>query len=174
MNKENIKIGLLAVIALVLVVDAFFLEDNGSSYQRTNVSAAKPTSNLVANNSASSTADVVPTPEKTEPSLPATTMSFAEMAHDFGTIKQDTENKKVFTFTNTGNEPLVISNAVGSCGCTVPAYPKEPIAPGKTGEIEVVYKPGKQKGSQNKTVTITANTEPKTTRLSISANVEEV
>ena len=96
------------------------------------------------------------------------------MAHDFGKINQDTENKKIFTFTNTGTEPLVISNAVGSCGCTVPSYPKEPIAPGKTGEIEVVYKPGKQKGVQSKTVTITANTEPKTTRLSISADVQEI
>lgn len=173
MNKENIKIGLLAVIALVLVVDTFLMGDDAVSYQRSNVAANKPASNLVAN-TPSSANDLISTPETTEPALPATTMSFAEMAHDFGAVKQDTENKKVFTFTNTGKEPLVISNAVGSCGCTVPAYPKEPIAPGKTGEIEVVYKPGKQKGSQNKTVTITANTEPKTTRISISANVEEV
>ncbi|MGB0165522.1 MAG: DUF1573 domain-containing protein [Luteibaculum sp.] len=176
MNKENIKIGLLAVIALVLVVDAFILDDGGSSYERTALPNNKPASNLVANNPNSPTADLVQTPDQAEPesNLPATTIAFAEMEHNFGKIKQDTENKKIFKFTNTGNEPLVISNAVGSCGCTVPNYPKEPIAPGKTGEIEVVYKPGKQKGVQSKTVTITANTEPATTRLSISADVEEV
>ncbi|MBL8011464.1 MAG: DUF1573 domain-containing protein [Flavobacteriales bacterium] len=96
------------------------------------------------------------------------------MEHDFGTIKQDSENKYVFTFTNTGKEPLLIENAQGSCGCTVPNYPKEPIAPGGTGEIEVVYKPGKQENQQNKTVTVTANTEPKQTTLRISANVQKV
>ncbi|TXC77044.1 DUF1573 domain-containing protein [Luteibaculum oceani] len=173
MNKENIKIGLLAIIALVLVVDTFVMDDEGGSYQQ---STSQPKSNLVANNPNLPTSNLVnpPVEEEPESNLPTTVMSFGEMTHDFGTIKQDTENKKIFTFTNTGSEPLVISNAVGSCGCTVPAYPKEPIAPGETGEIEVVYKPGKQKGQQSKTVTITANTEPKTTRLSISANVEEV
>ncbi|HRN42636.1 MAG TPA: DUF1573 domain-containing protein, partial [Vicingus sp.] len=73
--------------------------------------------------------------------------------------------------TNTGSEPLIIENASGSCGCTVPTFPKEPIAPGKTGEIEVVYSPGTQQGAQTKTVTITANTEPITTTLNITANV---
>jgi hypothetical protein len=69
---------------------------------------------------------------------------------------------------------LVISNAVGSCGCTVPEYPKHPIAPGETGEINVVYKPGKQEGQQNKTVTVTANTEPAQTVLRILADVQKV
>ncbi|MCB0401790.1 MAG: DUF1573 domain-containing protein [Flavobacteriales bacterium] len=94
------------------------------------------------------------------------------MAHDFGTIDQDTKNTKVFKFTNTGKEPLIIEDAKGSCGCTVPTYPKEPIKPGETGEIEVAYSPGKQSGAQTKTVTITANTEPITTTLNISANVQ--
>ncbi len=102
-----------------------------------------------------------------------TTISFAENAHDFGTIEQDSEHKKIFSFTNTGSEPLIIEKAKGSCGCTVPKYPKEPIAPGGTGEIEVVYKPGKQKNKQTKNVTITANTSPANTVLTISANVME-
>ena len=80
--------------------------------------------------------------------------------------------KKIFKFTNTGSEPLIIEDAKGSCGCTVPVYPKEPIKPGETGEIEVEYSPGKQQGAQSKTVTITANTDPITTTLNISANVE--
>ncbi|MBL4755274.1 MAG: DUF1573 domain-containing protein [Flavobacteriales bacterium] len=101
-------------------------------------------------------------------------MNFANEAHDFGDIKQNsTDNQHTFTFTNTGTNPLIISNAKGSCGCTVPKWPKEPIPPGGTGTIEVDYKPGSQKGNQKKSVTVTANTEPADTRLSISAVVAE-
>jgi hypothetical protein len=101
-------------------------------------------------------------------------MNFGSYEHDFGNIKQDTENKHVFSFTNTGKEPLIIESAQGSCGCTVPNYPKEPIPPGGQGTIEVVYKPGKQENAQQKTVTVVANTEPKQTTLRIKANVEKV
>ena len=111
--------------------------------------------------------------ESVVPQGPPTVIAFGQTEHDFGTIKQDTKNKHVFKFTNAGKEPLIIQNAKGSCGCTVPKYPREPIAPGATGEIEVEYSPGKQKGSQTKTVTITANTEPNQTILQIKANVEE-
>lgn len=105
---------------------------------------------------------------------PPTSVAFAETAHDFGSIKQDSQNTKVFKFKNTGDKPLLIESARGSCGCTVPNYPKQPIPPGQEGEIEVVYSPGKQKGQQTKSVTIIANTEPRTTVLQIKANVEEV
>lgn len=106
------------------------------------------------------------------PSGPPTTISFKKMEHDFGNIKQDTENPYAFEFTNTGKNPLIITDAKGSCGCTVPEYPKEPIPPGGTGKIKVVYSPGKQEGSQVKNVTITANTEPQQTVLTIKANVK--
>ena len=102
---------------------------------------------------------------------PKTSIKFNKDSHDFGNIEQDTENKYSFTFTNTGNEPLKIKNAKVSCGCTVPYYPKEAIMPGKTGQIDVVYKPAKQKGNQSKTVTVSANTNPENTILRISANV---
>jgi hypothetical protein len=101
-----------------------------------------------------------------------TSVKFADMSHNFGEIKQDSKHTYVFKFTNTGSQPLIIENATGSCGCTVPTFPKEPIAPGKTGEIEVVYSPGKQEGEQTKTVTITANTDPIVTTLNISAKVK--
>jgi hypothetical protein len=104
---------------------------------------------------------------------PKTVVAFAKSEHDFGNIKQDSENKYVFKFTNTGNEPLIIESATGSCGCTVPNYPKQPIAPGATGDIEVEYKPGKQENAQTKTVTIVANTEPKETVLRLKAFVEK-
>ncbi|MBL0125930.1 MAG: DUF1573 domain-containing protein [Flavobacteriales bacterium] len=80
-------------------------------------------------------------------------------------MKQDTKNKYVFVFTNTGKEPLIIESATGSCGCTVPSYPKAPIAPGATGQTEVEYSPGKQENAQQKTVKVVANTEPKETEL---------
>jgi len=106
------------------------------------------------------------------PAGPPTTIAFEQMEHDFGTIKQNTENKHIFSFVNTGPNPLIIQDAKGSCGCTVPKYPKQPVPPGETAEIEVVYKPGTQKGNQTKTVTLTANTEPNQTVLKISAMVE--
>jgi Protein of unknown function (DUF1573) len=106
--------------------------------------------------------------------LPSTSIVFNKSSHDFGDIKQDSENTYVFSFTNTGKVDLLIENAKGSCGCTVPEYPKVPIEPGKTGEIKVVYKPGKQKDIQTKSVTVTANTEPTQTVLSLRANVKEV
>jgi hypothetical protein len=113
-------------------------------------------------------------PAEVVDNTPKTTITFGEFEHDFGNIKQDSENKKVFTFTNTGTEPLIIEAANGSCGCTVPNYPKAPIPPGGTGEIEVEYKPGKQENAQTKTVTVIANTEPKETTLRIKANVQKV
>lgn len=107
------------------------------------------------------------------PSGPPTSLKFKKMEHDFGNVKQDSENKYEFEFTNTGKEPLVITDAKGSCGCTVPEYPKEPVAPGQKGKIKVVYSPGKQEGTQMKNVTITANTEPPQTVLTIKAEVKK-
>lgn len=93
---------------------------------------------------------------------------------DFGTIQQGDEPEFTFTFQNTGNEPMIISNAKGSCGCTVPQWPKEPIAPGKTGEINVKFNSKNKKGSQNKTVTLTANTTPPTTKLRVTGTIEVI
>ncbi|MEN8929286.1 MAG: DUF1573 domain-containing protein [Flavobacteriales bacterium] len=105
--------------------------------------------------------------------LPETSMSFKSPIKDFGKILSTTTNEHSFVFTNTGTEPLVISNAKGSCGCTIPQFPKEPILPGETGEIKVVYKPKGQSGLQIKTVTITANTSPKSIILKIKGDIQE-
>jgi hypothetical protein len=171
--KENIKIGLLGIIALTLVFDTFIM-DKDSSNGSSNIAS----SNIVANPT-TPTNNIMPekviTPPVQKPptiNRPTTKVSFADASHNFGEIMQDSKNTYVFKFTNTGKEPLVIENASGSCGCTVPTYPKEPIAPGATGEIEVVYSPGKQQGEQNKTVSITANTEPNVTTLNVSATVK--
>src|SRR5690554_2152117 len=80
-------------------------------------------------------------------------IEFDKETHDYGTISQFADGTCEFTFKNTGNEPLVISNAKGSCGCTVPSWPREPIAPGQTGSIKVKYDT-KKAGIIGKTVTI--------------------
>lgn len=169
--SENLKNGLLVLVAVVTIANTvMILNDDGVSYEKTtvnksaasNAAATPPQQNLNNNNQAN-------IPPKQQG--PKTTIQFAEMEHDFGTIDQNTTNPKTFTFTNTGEHPLIISDAKGSCGCTVPSYPREPIAPGETGEIEVIYRPGTQANQQTKTVSITANTEPATTVLRIKANV---
>tara|TARA_Y100000994_G_scaffold205785_1_gene177690 strand:- start:1963 stop:2463 length:501 start_codon:yes stop_codon:yes gene_type:complete len=93
---------------------------------------------------------------------------------NFGTIQQGDSPEFSFTFKNTGNEPMIISNAKGSCGCTVPQWPKEPIAPGATGEINVKFSSKGKKGSQNKTVTLTANTTPPNTKLRVTGQIEVI
>jgi hypothetical protein len=105
-------------------------------------------------------------------SRPATTVQFSETEFDFGKMKQGDQVEHVFKFTNTGNEPLIIEDAKGSCGCTVPSYPKEPIAPGATGEILVKFNSAGKSNNQQKTVTLTANTNPLNTILTIKAFVE--
>ncbi len=100
------------------------------------------------------------------------TIEFEKEVHDFGDMKQHGDASTVFTFKNTGSEPLIIENAKGSCGCTVPQWPKEPIAPGKTGEIKVKYD-SKRVGPINKSVTITSNaTNEKTKVIRIKGNIE--
>ena len=83
-------------------------------------------------------------------------ISFEKETHDYGTIKNGANGTCTFEFKNTGNEPLILSNAKGSCGCTVPTWPKEPIAPGATAVISVKYDT-KRQGAINKSVTITSN-----------------
>lgn len=106
-----------------------------------------------------------------KPEGPLPTFAFAEDNHDFGKINEGDVVEHIFSFENTGDAPLIISNAKGSCGCTVPEWPKEPIAVGEKGEIKVKFNSRKKPGIQNKTVTITANTFPKQTRLRIKADV---
>jgi hypothetical protein len=86
-------------------------------------------------------------------------MTFDKVVHDFGTINEGDKVTTVFNFTNTGNEDLIIVDARGSCGCTVPQYPKNTaIAPGAIGEITVSFDSSNKPGNQQKSVTLSANT----------------
>jgi hypothetical protein len=94
------------------------------------------------------------------PAGPPTTIKFEEESFDFGKANEGDVVTHVFKFTNTGKEPLTIADAKGSCGCTVPTWPKESVAPGATGEIKVVFNTSGKPGQQSKRVTVTANTVP--------------
>ncbi len=85
-------------------------------------------------------------------------MTFTETEFDFGTVTEGDILKHSFSFTNTGNAPLLIVNAKGSCGCTVSEWPKEPIPPGVTKEMIVTFNTNGRTNIQNKQITITANT----------------
>ena len=97
--------------------------------------------------------------------------SFEEEEWNFGPISDGDVVDNDFIFTNTGKAPLIISSAQGSCGCTVPKYSNEPIAPGSTGVISVQFNSKGKVGSQEKTVTLSANTVPNTKILKIRAQV---
>ncbi len=98
--------------------------------------------------------------------------SFDRTEHDFGDIPEGVTKETTFAFTNTGDAPLIISNAKGSCGCTVPEWPRTPIQPGESAEMKVSFNSANKSGTERKTVTITANTVPPTTVLTIKANVQ--
>lgn len=182
MNKENIKIGLLGVIALTLIVNTYFASKSRKSYSppAQTEESSKASTDMPASGQAATPAVAPATINNNAPQTnPAvtngksTSMSFARYEHNYGNVAPESTNKTSFVFTNTGKEPLIISGATGSCGCTVPNYPKEPILPGKTGKIDVEFKPSKgQTGVQEKTVTVTANTEPAQTILKIKADVK--
>lgn len=190
-NKENLKIGLLAFIAIGIVLNSFMLfshnNGGGGTVQKQMPNKEAPKSNAAAGK-ANTSSSISPTSAKpgqdqaqkaknnksSEPERPTTSVEFEKYEHDFGKIQQKTDNKHTFSFTNTGENPLIIKKAKGSCGCTVPSYPKDPIPPGEKGDIDVNYKPTKrQTGNQTKTVTVTANTSPKQQVLKVKANVEK-
>jgi hypothetical protein len=107
--------------------------------------------------------------EKPEGPLP--TMDFQKTEHDFGTINEGQVVEYTYAFKNTGSAPLIIQNAQGSCGCTVPDWTKEPIPAGGTGFVKAKFDSNGKPNIQNKTVTVTANTWPKQTVLRFKAMV---
>lgn len=99
-------------------------------------------------------------------------IAFEKETIDYGTIQQNAEPVRVFKFKNNGTEPLLIKNAQGSCGCTVPTYPTELILPGQSGEIKVKYDTSRL-GKFSKRVTLTTNATPETVVLTITGEVLE-
>ena len=102
-------------------------------------------------------------------------IKFDKMIHNFGTFSEDQPTQKcVFTFTNVGTAPLLINQAVASCGCTIPSYTKAPIKPGEKGEIKVTYNgTGAFPGHFKKTITVRTNGVTELTRLYIEGVMSE-
>lgn len=100
-------------------------------------------------------------------------MTFEKTEHDFGSFKEsDGPVTCVFKFTNTGKGMLVIHQAIATCGCTVPIYPKEPIKPGESGEIKITYNgKGRRAGEFEKNITIRANTKEQIHRLKVKGSM---
>lgn len=98
-------------------------------------------------------------------------ISFKEKSVDFGDIEQGAKVEHVFTLTNTGSVPLVISNVAATCGCTVPSWPKEPVAPGKSAEIKVSFNSTGKMGKQNSVVRIYSNASEPIEKVSLISNV---
>jgi len=121
-----------------------------------------------------------PIPAANEPAVPAgpvTSIEFEKAEYDFGTIMEGEKVIYDYKFVNTGDEPLIIQNAKGSCGCTVPSWERDPIPPGGSSVIKVQFD-SKNKGKvggglQSKRVTITANTDPVNTYLTIKGKVDK-
>ena len=102
-------------------------------------------------------------------------IKFDKMIHNFGTFSENQPTQKcVFTFTNVGTAPLIINQAVASCGCTIPSYTKAPIKPGEKGEIKVTYNgTGAFPGHFKKTITVRTNGVTELTRLYIEGVMSE-
>lgn len=102
-------------------------------------------------------------------------IKFDKLTHNFGTFSESTPVQKcVFTFTNVGNAPLIINQAIANCGCTVPSYTKKPIAPGEKGTISVKYNgKGRFYGHFKKGITIRTNGKTEMTRLYIEGTMEK-
>ncbi len=174
-NSKQIQIGLLALVAILLGLNLTGALDGlfGKSSDETSVRDAAR-ADVVGNTTAPApTNPAATTPAIDVPTGPTTTIQFDESEFDFGTIDEGEKVSHTYKFTNTGSEPLIIKDAKGSCGCTVPSWPKDPVAPGATGEMLVEFNSKGKSGSQNKRVTITANTNPGQTFINIKGEVNK-
>lgn len=136
------------------------------------VAQPTPTANPTATATPTNPATAQTTTTATMPPGKTTSMSFNKKEHNFGDINQGDKVSYNYTFKNTGANDLIISSAQGSCGCTVPEYPKTPIKPGKSATMKVSFDSAGKTGQQSKTVTIRANTPTGVETLTIKANVK--
>jgi len=114
-----------------------------------------------------------PAPQSTPANPNAPKIVFKETEHSFGEVDEGPKVTHEFAFKNTGKEPLVLSNVKASCGCTTPAWPKEPILPGQDGKILVTYNTQGRPGSFTKTITVTSNAAENVTILTIKGSVKQ-
>ena len=166
-NLKKFQFGVVAVVALLFVGTFVGCASEANAEE----ARAAVTSTAGEVSPTASTTTTAKPAEPTAPVGPTTSLKFDSNEFDYGVIDQGEKVTHVYKFTNTGAEPLIISNAKGSCGCTVPQWPKDPIMPGTDGEIKVQFDSKGKRGKQSKRVTITANTEPAQTFLTIKGEI---
>jgi Protein of unknown function (DUF1573) len=174
------NVNLLSVVVLAVLLSFVSCKNDKSAAatdtSATNIANASEVGNPTGTSgdpSASANGEATPP----APTGPTTTVEYETMVHDFGEVMEGVHVKYEFKFKNTGSEPLVISDAKGSCGCTVPDWPREPIAPGASAVIKIDFDSkgkGNDDGSkQTKRVTVSANTNPAQTYLTITGVVKK-
>jgi outer membrane biosynthesis protein TonB len=151
------KMSLLFVMASLVVATSCKKEDSTSIVDST---AASPAASEMATDK---------TPPPADGKYPA--MTFDTKEHDFGLINQGDKVEYNFKFTNTGEADLIINSARGTCGCTVPEYPKEAVKPGESGKIKVSFNSTGKKGATSKSVFLSCNTKDGKEKLEIKANI---
>lgn len=171
--SNGLKVGLLVVIAGALGFLGYTQWKKGNDeIQSRPIPVAEVAQTDAAGNTANATGKKQGDTGTASQSRTKTSITYDKREHDFGKIKQGDQVECAFKVTNTGNEPLIIENAKGSCGCTVPEYPKDPIPPGESRDIKVKFNSAGKANANTKTVTITANTDPIESVLTIKAFVE--
>jgi len=160
MIKQFFTILMTAAVALSLVAcqTTGTTENKGETAQANNAQPAQ------------SAQPAAPAPKKPDwqekaESSARTTVQWASQEFNYGSVPSGTKVTHQFRFTNTGNEPLVLTRVKASCGCTTPSYSTEPIAPGEDGYIDVAFNTTGKQGVQNKSVTVTGNFEGNTTQM---------
>jgi uncharacterized protein (DUF58 family) len=98
-------------------------------------------------------------------------ITFEESTHDFGDIAQGEKVSHVFKFKNTGSAPLILQNVQTTCGCTATDWPRDPVAPGKSGQITASFNSAGKMGKQNKVITVISNASNSPERVSIVTNI---
>lgn len=104
--------------------------------------------------------------------VPRTSIEFDTLFHDFGRIEQGEKVTHYFTYKNTGDNPLIVTQVQPSCGCTVPDWTQDPVKPGEEGKVQVLFNSTGREGKQHKSVTVVANTNPPTINLEFTAEVK--
>lgn len=163
---------LLGVVALILMLASACNDRNSEKRIAELESRLKELEGKKSDEPKSVTA--VPTEVKTaeeKPEGPLPAMAFSETEFDFGTIREGEVVEHTYSFTNTGEAPLIIQNAQPSCGCTAPDWTKTPIPVGGKGYVKARFDSNGKPNLQNKTITVSANTWPKQTVLRFKAMV---
>ena len=158
------KVFLISLSVLLFACDDVAKEVGDNTKSPSNKEEVKPSlsSNLVMNdNTAESSSEKSGMPE----------FNFEKELHDFGQLVEGEKVSYSFKFTNSGDVPLIISNAKAPCGCTVPNWSRNPIAPGESGYVDVTFSSSGKSGKQNQKITLTANTNPNRKFINITSEV---